>query len=89
MNGRYRQSNPLDTLLGLAVIALLAFAVLSAVAWAWETWQLLTSNQSTHDVVLYGRVASVVIVVLGLAAIRFWAIAYVAITVFALSLIHI
>lgn len=34
MNGRYRQSNPLDTLLGLAVIALLAFAVLSAVAWA-------------------------------------------------------
>lgn len=85
MNGRYRQSNPLDTLLGLAVIALLAFAVLSAVAWAWETWQLLTSNQSTHDVVLYGRVASVVIVVLGLAAIRFWAIAYVAITVFAFS----
>ncbi|MDN7570623.1 hypothetical protein QZM56_39760 [Burkholderia contaminans] len=38
MNGHYRRSNPLDTLLGLAVIALLAFAVLSAIAWAWDAY---------------------------------------------------
>ncbi|MFC7633435.1 AAA family ATPase [Paraburkholderia humisilvae] len=85
MNGYYRRSNPLDTILGIAVVALLAFAVLSSIAWAWETWQLLTSNQSTHDVILYGRVASIVIAILGLAAIRFRAVAYVAITVFAFS----
>lgn len=85
MNGYYRRSNPLDTLLGVAVIALLAFAALSLIAWAWETWQLLTSNQSAHDVVLYGRVASIVIAILGLAAIRFRSVAYLAITVFAFS----
>jgi transitional endoplasmic reticulum ATPase len=85
MNGYYRRSNPLDTLLGVVVIALVVFAVCAAVAWVWETSQLFTGSPSAHDVVLYGRVASIVIAVLGLVAIRFRSAAYMAITVFAFS----
>jgi transitional endoplasmic reticulum ATPase len=85
MNGYNDRSNPLDTLLGVVIIGLVIFSVCAAIAWVWETWQLFATNQSAHDVVLYVHVASIVIAILGLAAIRFRSVAYVAITVFAFS----
>lgn len=85
MNGNNYRSNPFDTLLGLLVFLVGGFAVLAAIAWLWETYQLLTSTQSARDVALYGRIASIVVVLFGLAAIRFRSAAYVAITVFAFS----
>ena len=82
---RYPRSNPLDTLLGLVVIAGGILTVLTAVAWVWETYQLLTSNQLARDVALYGRIASIVIVLFGLVAIRFRSAGYAAIVAFAFS----
>ena len=81
----YSRSNPFDTLLGLLVIAGGVLTVLTAVAWGWETYQLFTSSQTARDVALYGRIASVVVVMFGLAAIRVRSAGYAAITAFAFS----
>ena len=81
----YSRSNPFDTLLGLLVIAGGVLTVLTTVAWGWETYQLFTSSQSARDVALYGRIASVVVVMFGLAAIRVRSAGYAAITAFAFS----